>query len=213
MPSFCAACGDCEARPSSPANSIVPASGGCAPERILRSVDLPAPFSPSSAWISPGATSRSTSLERLHAGKALADARHAQERLGHEITRRRDRNPSHFVGRGVARRAGERQSGRKALSPQPAGSRTRQERLRLLIAYCTSPMRSASLMLSLVMAIGRQQDELLGLGAVAQELDQRLHRAAALAARELLDRRGQRAVADRGQRLGQRVEADRRRRR
>ena len=35
-------------------------SGRCTPPRMRTSVDLPAPFSPTSAWISPGITSKST---------------------------------------------------------------------------------------------------------------------------------------------------------
>ena len=44
-----------------PPISTVPEVGGCTPRRIFRIVDLPAPFSPSSAWTSPGRTSRWTS--------------------------------------------------------------------------------------------------------------------------------------------------------
>jgi hypothetical protein len=39
----------------------VPASGACTPARILTSVDLPAPFSPTSACDSPAYSSRWTS--------------------------------------------------------------------------------------------------------------------------------------------------------
>ena len=39
-----------------------PASGLTAPKIIFISVDLPAPFSPSTAWISPGITVSDTSL-------------------------------------------------------------------------------------------------------------------------------------------------------
>ena len=67
-----------EGRPAWPSSEIEPASGCCAPDRIFSSVDLPAPFSPSSAWISPGATSKPHIVERLHAGEALADPRHAR---------------------------------------------------------------------------------------------------------------------------------------
>ena len=43
--------------------NVVPALSGCTtPARILIRVDLPAPFSPISAWISPGAMLRSTPL-------------------------------------------------------------------------------------------------------------------------------------------------------
>ena len=43
-----------------PPIATVPEVGGCTPRRIFRMVDLPAPFSPSSAWTSPGRTSRLT---------------------------------------------------------------------------------------------------------------------------------------------------------
>src|SRR5918994_295008 len=42
------------------------------PVRMFISVDLPAPFSPSKAWISPGITSRSTSWLATTPGKYLA---------------------------------------------------------------------------------------------------------------------------------------------
>src|ERR1700742_4026938 len=50
---------------------MVPVSGCWAPESIFSSVDLPAPFSPSSAWISPGATSKSTLARACTPGKRL----------------------------------------------------------------------------------------------------------------------------------------------
>src|SRR5918911_93605 len=43
-----------------PSSTIRPASGCSAPLRIFIRVDLPAPFSPTRAWTSPGATSRET---------------------------------------------------------------------------------------------------------------------------------------------------------
>src|SRR3712207_4132445 len=70
MPKACAACG-----PGSvtgvPSSTMLPESGARAPERILSSVLLPAPFSPSRAWISPRATSRSTSRSACTPGKPL----------------------------------------------------------------------------------------------------------------------------------------------
>src|SRR5829696_5300323 len=42
-----------------PSMVIVPSSGGSSPYRTFIRVDLPAPFSPSRQWISPGTTSRS----------------------------------------------------------------------------------------------------------------------------------------------------------
>src|SRR5260221_2296664 len=48
-------------RTGTPSSRISPASAGCRPVTILTSVDLPAPFSPTRAWIVPGATSKATS--------------------------------------------------------------------------------------------------------------------------------------------------------
>ena len=60
MPSFCAAMGEWISTVS-PLSAMVPRLGRCTPARILAKVDLPAPFSPSRAWISPRKRSRSTS--------------------------------------------------------------------------------------------------------------------------------------------------------
>ena len=46
----------------SPSRKISPLSGGVAPEAMFISVDLPAPFSPSSACTSPRCTSKETSV-------------------------------------------------------------------------------------------------------------------------------------------------------
>ena len=43
-----------------PSIRMLPPSAPWAPERIFIRVDLPAPFSPTSAWISPPATAKST---------------------------------------------------------------------------------------------------------------------------------------------------------
>ena len=48
---------------------------------IFISVLLPAPFSPSTAWISPGRTSRSTLSFAITAGIALGDAAQDKARL------------------------------------------------------------------------------------------------------------------------------------
>ena len=42
-----------------PSNVIVPVSALSAPATILMRVDLPAPFSPTTAWTVPGSTTRS----------------------------------------------------------------------------------------------------------------------------------------------------------
>src|SRR5918992_1887060 len=47
-------------RTASPSSSIVPASGSISPARTFARVDLPAPFSPQRARISPRRTSRET---------------------------------------------------------------------------------------------------------------------------------------------------------
>src|SRR5262245_56185879 len=47
-------------RHSSPSRRTTPRSGRWTPPRMRISVDLPAPFSPTTAWISPNATSKST---------------------------------------------------------------------------------------------------------------------------------------------------------
>ena len=50
-----AAAGDAK-ETSFPSSSMRPSSGATTPAIILMSVDLPAPFSPSTAWIAPGRT-------------------------------------------------------------------------------------------------------------------------------------------------------------
>src|SRR5579872_827604 len=54
-----------------PSISIVPESAGCAPARIFMSVDLPAPFSPTSACTSARSTSRSTPSRARTPGKVF----------------------------------------------------------------------------------------------------------------------------------------------
>src|SRR5687767_5041995 len=56
---------------SRPCQRIWPASGAIRPARILSSVDLPAPFSPTSAWALPAATSKLTPVSALMAPKDL----------------------------------------------------------------------------------------------------------------------------------------------
>ena len=71
---------------------------GCTPPSTRSSVDLPAPFSPTSAWISPARRSKSTASSARTPGKALVDAPHLEERiaggslaalLGRRVIRRR----------------------------------------------------------------------------------------------------------------------------
>src|SRR5262249_1315794 len=57
IPSRCASAGRRNST-GAPSSSIVPASGRTTPDSTLISVDLPAPFSPSTAWIRPRAQAR-----------------------------------------------------------------------------------------------------------------------------------------------------------
>ena len=60
---------------SRPAMRSVPESARSAPVMILMSVDLPAPFSPTSAWTSPGRTSKDTPCRARTAPNDLVMAR------------------------------------------------------------------------------------------------------------------------------------------
>ena len=80
----------CRARGTAPARAAAgparrrsassPASGSWKPARILISVDLPEPFSPSRPWTSPGSTSRSTPRSALRPAEALRQAPERQAR-------------------------------------------------------------------------------------------------------------------------------------
>src|SRR4029078_6242212 len=59
------------AAPPCPPSRPTPASRGNTPVTTLISVDLPAPFSPSSAWISPARSVKSTSCNARTAPKLL----------------------------------------------------------------------------------------------------------------------------------------------
>ena len=61
MPSWAAVAG-VRRSTRAPSTSIVPLSGATVPEATFIRVDLPAPFSPRRAWISPAATSSVTSV-------------------------------------------------------------------------------------------------------------------------------------------------------
>src|SRR4029079_9739552 len=69
-PSLRASAGDPRRRPVPPI-STVPASGGTKPLAIPSKVDFPDPFSPTSAWISPGRQSTLTSRSAWTAPNAL----------------------------------------------------------------------------------------------------------------------------------------------
>src|SRR4051794_33347188 len=178
MPRPCASCG-LPSVTSRPSNAIVPASGTWAPARILSRVDLPAPFSPSSAITSPRRTSKSTPCSACTPGKLL---------LIPDMRRR--------GSTGAVRRTSWRRWG----SPAGPGSGGR-------LLHLVEPLGLVEI------GLGdddrRQQDEVLvGLLLALEIVDHDVHGLAALAARELLDGSGERAVADRGQRFRQGVEAD-----
>src|ERR1700712_5866739 len=77
-------------RMSWPSSSIAPASGRSMPTISFISVDLPAPFNPTRAWISLGRTVRSTSCTpappryardtpcRLNRGSVIVDLQHIE---------------------------------------------------------------------------------------------------------------------------------------
>ena len=60
MPAALAAAGDAN-ETGSPSSSMRPSSGATTPAMILISVDLPAPFSPSTAWMRPASITSSAS--------------------------------------------------------------------------------------------------------------------------------------------------------
>src|SRR5262245_28287782 len=72
-PATIASCGLAKCR-SRPSTRTTPRSGRCTPPRMRISVDLPAPFSPTMAWISPNATPPSASVapNRLPTPSTLA---------------------------------------------------------------------------------------------------------------------------------------------
>ena len=104
---------------AAPSIRISPASGSITPERMFISVDLPAPFSPSSAWISPRSRSKSTPAERLDAAEMLDDAAHGEQRRGR-------------VQRRLARKRAHPQIGWRGGAATPAASPRRIRRFFLL---------------------------------------------------------------------------------
>src|SRR4051812_13772156 len=74
MPRFSAFLGEVNVT-SAPSRRISPSSGRCTPDRILMSVDLPAPLSPSRQCTSPGATATETSRRARTVPKNLLTRR------------------------------------------------------------------------------------------------------------------------------------------
>ena len=78
---------------SRPSIRIVPSSGRCSPYSVFISVDLPAPFSPTIAWISPRRTVSSMSRLATTPGNRLV-----MPRSSHRIRRRAGRRPGRRTG-------------------------------------------------------------------------------------------------------------------
>src|SRR5262245_19016308 len=74
---------------------MAPRSGRCTPPRMRISVDLPAPFSPTMAWISPKATSKSTPASASVAPNSLLTP--SRRAAGWVITSTRDEGDLHLV--------------------------------------------------------------------------------------------------------------------
>ena len=71
MPASMAADGDLKVT-SVPFTAMVPASGWCIPYSVFISVDLPAPFSPTMAWMVPVRTLSQTSLFAMTPGNRFS---------------------------------------------------------------------------------------------------------------------------------------------
>ena len=74
-----------------PSTAISPRSGRCTPPRMRTSVDLPAPFSPTSACTSPASTSKSTPSSARVAPKCLDTPRALPAGLVMPVASRRQR--------------------------------------------------------------------------------------------------------------------------
>src|ERR1700722_303624 len=180
-----------------PNNSLSPASPLCAPDKTLSSVDLPAPFSPRSAWISDGPTSRWTFSSASTPGKRL---------LTPVIL---------WIGPPDIAGAGDSAAGALAIQERSLIGVLKKED-----APRTARPPTLCRLLHLAEALGRveivlgdrhrrqQRDLLRGLRAILEKAGEDVDTGRALLAGELLDRRGDLAVADLAQGLGQRVEAD-----
>ena len=57
----------------SPSSRSWPLSGACAPAMIFPRVDLPAPFSPTSAWIEPRADGQADALQGARSAERLGN--------------------------------------------------------------------------------------------------------------------------------------------
>ena len=82
-------------RPAAPSSTIAPLSGRTTPASTFISVDLPAPFSPTTAWMVPRSTSRFMSVERHHAAVALGEVADGDQRRrsGHGVPKRLQARP------------------------------------------------------------------------------------------------------------------------
>src|ERR1700722_17130017 len=196
MPARCASCGVAKAA-GSPNSSISPASALWAPDRIFSRVDFPAPFSPRRAWISDGPTSRWTFSRARTPGKRL---------LTPVILRIGSSNPAEADGNAAGAWAIQKRSLLEL----------RKRRRRVANG---APPRFAGL-LHFAQTFGRveiflgdrhrrqKRDLLRGFRAILEETGQNVDAGRALLTGELLDRRGDLAVADLAKSLGQGVEAD-----
>src|SRR6202042_154412 len=196
MPARCASWGVAKAT-GFPNSSISPASALCAPDKTLSSVDLPAPFSPRSAWISDGPTSRWTFSSASTPGNRLLTP--VILRMG----------PPDIAG------AGDSAAGALAIQERSLIGVLKKED-----APRTARPPALCRLLHLAEALGRveivlgdrhrrqKRDLLRGLCTVLEKAGEDVDTGRALLAGELLDRRGDLAVADLAQGLGQRVEAD-----
>ena len=81
MPSAWASAG-LRSSTGSPSTAMSPASGRYRPVMILISVDLPAPFSPTRAWISPGRRSSETPRSAWVEPKLFETSRTCERQFG-----------------------------------------------------------------------------------------------------------------------------------
>src|SRR3981081_4630841 len=171
---------------------MVPLSGCCAPERMLMSVDLPAPFSPGNAWISPGSTSSPASSSAWTPGN----------RLRIEVMRRSG-SIINLPSQSIKGRRGRLL--RLRLRSRPSITASWHKRQSLF--YLVQPLGLIE-----VFARYRNWSEkrylLFRLLAFTEKPYQRVERPAYLAAGQLLDCGGHAASLNLAQRFGQSVEPD-----